>query len=178
MNYAHTLALGQDVLPWPLPMLMHSRESKAARRGSLRVKLDQDRCLLTHDPCIMAWFHHHHVRRDKVEGAAIGIRALDVATGQKADVRMHAERGAHEGLQVGGPAKARRIDEALQAAVRCRNAFEGEAAQLLVGGTCDGGKQGIDGFLPSTREGLLLEVGSTVRGNNARCQEALFRSRT
>ena len=151
---------------------MHGRESKTARRGGFRVELDQHRSLLPHDPGVMARFHHHHVRRDTCKGAAIRIRALDVAAGQEADVRMHAQRRPDEWLQVRGPAEARRIDEPLHTAVRCLDAVDGDAAKRLVGGACDGGKQSIPGLLPSKRDGVLLHAGSTVRTNTERCQEA------
>jgi len=103
---------------------MHGRESKTARRGGFRVELDQHRSLLPHDPGVMARFHHHHVRRDTFKGAAIRIRALDVATSQEANVGMHAQCRPDERFQVRGPAEARRIDEPLHTAVplpgRCR----------------------------------------------------------
>src|SRR5712691_6898312 len=156
---------------------MHGRESKTARRGGFRVELDQHRSLLPHHPRVMAWFHHHHVRRDKFKGAAIRIRALDVAAGQEADVHMYAQRRPDERLQVRGPAEARRIDETLDTAVRCLDAVDGDAAKLLVGGACDGGKQSIHGLLPYQREGLLRQTGSTVWANTVGCQEARSSSR-
>src|SRR3989442_13350380 len=120
----------------------------------------------------MAWFHHYHVRRDIVKGAAIRIRALDVAAGQEADGRMHAQRRPDEWFQVRGPAEARRIDEPLHTAVRGLDAVDGDAAKRLVGGACDGGKQSIHGLLPSQRDGVLRHAGSNVRTNTERCQEA------
>jgi hypothetical protein len=40
------------------------------------------------------------LRRDELEGAAVGILATHVPPGQKANVRMHAESRANERLQV------------------------------------------------------------------------------
>ena len=40
------------------------------------------------------------VRRDKLEGAAVGVLDTHVALGQEANVRMHAECRANEWLQV------------------------------------------------------------------------------
>src|SRR5262245_23821299 len=119
----------------------------------------------------MARFHDYHLRRDKLEGAAIGIRALDVAASQKADMRMHAERRAHERLQMRGPAEARRIDETLHTAVRRWDAVDGDAAKFLVGGAFDGGKQGIHGLLPSKCDALFIQAESNVRTNHKGCQE-------
>src|SRR5215831_7273953 len=150
-------------LLWPLPVLVHSRESKAARCGGFRVELDQHDSFITHHPRVMARFHNHHLRRDKLEGTAIGIRALDVTAGQEADMRMHAERRAHERLQVRGPAEARWIDETLHTAVRRLDAIDGDATKLLVGGACDGGKQSIHGFLPSKCDALFIQAGSNVK---------------
>src|SRR5262245_38195603 len=104
----------------------------------------------------MARFHDHHLRRDKLEGAAIGIRAPDVAAGQEADVRMHAECRTHERFQMRGPAEARRIDETLQTAVSRLDAVDGDTAKLLMGSAFNGGKQDIHGLLPSKCDALLI----------------------
>jgi len=121
-------------------VLVHGRESEAARCRGFRVELDQHRSFLTHDPRVVTRFYNDHLRRDKSKGAAIGIRALNVAADQEAHVRMQAEVRAHEWLQMRGPAEARRIDETLYPAVRCLDAVDGDAAKLLVGGAYDRGK--------------------------------------
>ena len=132
----------------PVLMVVRLRESETARRRGFGVELDQHRRLVTHDPRVVSRFHDDHLRCDELEGAAVSIRTLDVAAGQEADVRMHAEGRADERLQVRGPAEARRIDEALHAAVRSPDAVDGDAAQLLVSGAFDRGKQCIHGLLP------------------------------
>src|SRR5438105_9679739 len=48
---------------------------------------------------------------------------------------------------------------------------DGDAAKLLMGSAFEGGKQSIHGLLPSQRDGVLGEAGSTVRANNAGCQK-------
>ena len=154
-------------------MVVRLRESKTACRGGFRVELDQHRGLLTYDPRVMAWFHDHYLWRNELEGAAIGIRALDVTAGQEANVCMHAERRTDERLEVGGPAEARRIDKALHATVCRPDAVNGNTAKLLVGGTFDGGKQGIHGLLPCKRDDVLIQVGSNVGATDARCQEGM-----
>src|SRR5215831_6433311 len=106
---------------------MHGRKAKTMRCGGFRVELDQHRGLLTHDPRIMPWFHDHHLRRHKVEGTAISIRALDVTAGQETNVRMHAELRAHERFQVRGPAEARWINETLQTTVRRLDTVDSDA---------------------------------------------------
>src|SRR5262245_5965057 len=75
-------------------------EPEAARRCRFGIELDQHRCLVTDDPGIVSGLNDYHLRRDELEGAAVGVLATYVAPGQEADVRIHAKHCADERLQV------------------------------------------------------------------------------
>ncbi len=75
-------------------------DSEVARRCGFGIELDHHCRLVTDDPSVVSRLNHHNLWGDVVKSAAVGIRSLHMSSDQEADVRMHAERRADEGLQV------------------------------------------------------------------------------
>jgi hypothetical protein len=75
-------------------------EPEAACRCCFGIELDQHRRLVTNDPSVMSRLNDHHLQGDELEGTTVGVFATHVASGQEADVRMHAEQRTDERLQV------------------------------------------------------------------------------
>jgi hypothetical protein len=75
-------------------------ESEATRRFSFGIKLDEHGHRIANDPRIVSGLQHYGLWRDELEGAAVRIGALHVPLEQKANVRVHAERGVHQRFEV------------------------------------------------------------------------------
>ena len=75
-------------------------EPEEARRCRFGIELDQYRCLVTDDPGVVPRLNDHHLRRNELEGTAIGVLATYVAPGQEANVHIHAKLCANEWLHV------------------------------------------------------------------------------
>jgi hypothetical protein len=118
-------------------------EAEAFDRIFFEVKLDQHGCFLAHNPGFVTRFDDDNLRRDEIHCAAIVKRKPEMAARQESNVRVHAEFGIDYGLDVGGPAKARRINHALNTAKACRNYVQLHAADFAVIGSGQRGKKRI-----------------------------------
>src|SRR5918994_1975274 len=102
-------------------------KAEAARSAFLSVELDQHGRLVDHD-----------LRGDVFERTAVCVLTLNMAARQKPDVRVHANVGADDWLHVGRPAKAGRIDRALDSPVCGADDVDLGPAHLAVVGSLDG----------------------------------------
>ena len=80
----------------------------------------------------MSGFDHDYLRRDEFLYAAIGEFHVNASADEEAEMRVHAEIGAGDGFDVLGPAKADRVDRALNASVAGTNSVELNAADFAV----------------------------------------------
>jgi len=60
------------------------------------------------DPSVVAGFDRDDLRRRVLDDAAVCVFDVNLAVHEEADVRVHAELGAHDRLHVPRPAEARR----------------------------------------------------------------------
>jgi hypothetical protein len=97
-------------------MPMGLRHAKPADSLSFEIELDQHRRLVSHDPPLVPGVDRHNLWGNELRGAAVGILNVNLASGQKPHVGVHAEIGAHDTLHVAGPTKSRRIHDTLDAA--------------------------------------------------------------
>src|SRR5450759_4404382 len=94
---------------------MAAGHAEAVGGVPFEVDFDQDGRLVADDPAVVAGFDRDDLRRDELERAAVGVLDVDPAAGDEPHVRVHAEVGADLLLHVRGPAKAGRVDDALDA---------------------------------------------------------------
>ena len=113
-------------------------EAEAARGALLRVELDEHSGLVTDDPCVVPGLDGDDLRRHVLERAAVGVLPGDVAAGEEAHVRVHAELGLDVRAHVGRPAEARRVDDALHPPVARARDVDLGTADLAVVGSLDG----------------------------------------
>src|SRR5215207_5429958 len=112
-------------------------EAEATCRAFLPVELDEDGRLVADDPGVVAGLDRDHLRCHVVELAAVCVFAADVAAGEEAHVSVHAEVGLDVLGHVGRPAKAGRIDGALDASVRRSDGVDLGTPDLAVVGAFD-----------------------------------------
>src|SRR5262249_60962023 len=96
-------------------MTMGVRHAETGDRIALEVELDQHDRLVADHPAIVPGLDGDDLRRAVLDDAAVGVLDVDLAAREEADVRVHAEVGADDRLHVDRPAKAGRIDHALDA---------------------------------------------------------------
>ena len=79
-------------------MRVLGREPEALGSLTLEVELDHDGRFLARDPGVVTRLERKHRWSFMLEGAAVGVRTLDPAAREKADVGVHAEIGATFGF--------------------------------------------------------------------------------
>ena len=104
----------------------------------LEIKLDQHGRLVSHHPAIMPRFDDNSLGSGELQDAAVRIFNMDLPGGEEADVGMHASFGTGNRLHVSRPAKADRIDLALDAGGPGACDVELNAADFAVLGTLHG----------------------------------------
>src|ERR687891_2688614 len=114
------------------------RKAEAPRGALLRVELDEHGGLVAHHPRVVPRLDRDHLRRDVLERAAVAVRTLDVALGEEADVRVHAEPAVDRWPHVRRPAKAGWIDGALHPSAADADDVDLGTADLAVVGSLDG----------------------------------------
>ena len=92
-------------------------DAEADRRGRLEVDLDEHRRVVADHPGVMARGDIDHGRGGEVDGAPVGVLEVHAAVDEEAGVGVHAQVGADERAEVGGPAHPRRVDRPLDAGV-------------------------------------------------------------
>jgi len=97
---------------------------------AFEVKLDQHRRLIPNDPAVMPRLDRHDLRRRALQGAAIRILDVDLASSEKAHVSVHTEIGADERLHVRGPSEAGRIHHAFDTSIPSFDALEPNASHV------------------------------------------------
>src|SRR5262245_5506749 len=80
------------------------------------VHFDEDRRFVSDDIAVMARFDRHDLRRDELERRPVAVVDMNPPARDEADVRVHAQLGAHRALHVRGPPEPRLVDHALDAA--------------------------------------------------------------
>jgi hypothetical protein len=85
------------------------RHPQALDRVLFEIELDQDGRLLSFDPAIMTWLDDNETWSHEIQTATITKKKLDVASGQKSHMCVHAVFGFHNRLHVGRPPEARRV---------------------------------------------------------------------
>src|SRR6266446_6874049 len=113
-------------------MTMSVGHAETAHRVALEVEFDQHNRLFAHHPTIVAWFDGHDLRRLVFGGAPVAVFDVDLASLEKADVRVHATVRADDRLHVDRPAKSGRIDHALHASCAGASDLELDMADLLL----------------------------------------------
>ena len=112
-------------------------EPEAPRSAFLGVELDENRLLVPDHPRVMTGLQYNYLGRDVFERAAVVVLTLDVPAREEADVRVHAEVRAGNGLHVRRPAESRRIHRALDASVGRTDRVDLGAADVPVIGSLD-----------------------------------------
>jgi hypothetical protein len=84
-----------------------------------------------------------NLRSRELDSAAVRILDVDLATGQKPDVRVHAEIGADDRFHVLRPAKSRRVDDSFHATGAGSNNINLDAADFAAFAACDGREKWI-----------------------------------
>src|SRR5215208_3496235 len=97
------------------------REAEPAGRLAREVDADEDGRLVADDPRVVAWLDDQGRRRREGERAAVRVLALHPPAGEEADMRVVAEIGADDRLDVRRPAVSDRVDDALDARRRGRD---------------------------------------------------------
>jgi len=106
----------------------------------------------------VAGFDHHDLGSDELPYAAIRKLHMNASANEEANVRVHAVIGAGDGLHVLRPAKADRVDGALDAGVTGADGVELNATDFAVFGVLDGSKKWVGGHGSSEGE-HCTEVG-------------------
>jgi hypothetical protein len=81
----------------------------------LEIEFDQHGGLIADHPPLVSRFNGDELWSFELEDAAVGKADVDLAARHEADVRVHAQFRADNGLQVGSPVEPRRIDHAFHA---------------------------------------------------------------
>jgi hypothetical protein len=118
-------------------------QTEARNRVLFEVELDQHSRLITHNPGFMARFDDNNLRRDKIKGTAVIKKKPEVPPGQKPYMSMHAHVGLHQGLNVGRPSKAGRVNHAFNPAKARRDDIKLHTAYFAVVGALQRGEKGI-----------------------------------
>jgi hypothetical protein len=126
-------------------VLMLRRQATLACRLAFEIEFNQNGRLIALYPAIVSGLDHDHLRRGKFANTAVGEFHVDASARQEADMGVHAEVGADDGLYVFRPPESDRIDCALDASVAGTNRVELNAANYAVIGTFDGSKKGVCG---------------------------------
>lgn len=100
----------------PLIVAMRLRDSKTLSRVFFEIEFDHHGGLVTHHPAVVTRLDRHGLRRGEFDNAPVLVLNVDLSVRQKSNVRVLTEATADDRLHVRGPAKARRIDHAFDAA--------------------------------------------------------------
>jgi ABC-2 type transport system ATP-binding protein len=122
-----------------------SRHPAALSRLAFEVEFDQHGGLVPHYPPVMAGLNGDHLRSGELQCAAVRVLNVDLAAGEKPDVRVLAQIGAHNRFHVSGPAESGRINDALDAAAAGTRDVKLDAANFAVVGFFHGCEEWIGG---------------------------------
>lgn len=125
-------------------------------RGTAEIEFNEHGRLVSDDPGIVSWRDGHNPRGGKFQNAAILILDVNLTSGEKSHVRVHADIGSDNRLDVRGPAKAWRIDQALDARPAHANRIHLNAAGLVMLRSFDGRRHRIGGIH------LISSLASTI----------------
>jgi ABC-2 type transport system ATP-binding protein len=160
------------------------RHPAALSSLALEVEFDQHGGLIPHHPPVMAGLDGHHLRSGELQSAAVRILNMDLAAGEKPDVCVLAQIGAHDGSHVSGPAETRRIDDTLHAAGAGSRDVQLDAGYFAVVGFFHGCEEWISGthlLVPSLESVARVQAfagfdRAGVRGHTRRMPEPGARS--
>src|SRR4051812_13562697 len=93
-----------------LPPAVRVAHAELCRRLPHEVDFDEHRGLVADDPAVVARLDGDDLRRGELERRAVAVPDADAAAGDEADVRVHAQVGAHRVLHVRRPAEAGLVD--------------------------------------------------------------------
>jgi hypothetical protein len=122
---------------------MVSWHSETTNRLTFEVEFDQNHRFIADDPTVVAGLDGHDLRSFVLHDTAIGILDMDFASGEKPDVGMHAEVGAHHRFHIDRPAEPRRVDHALDAGSARASHLQPNMADFTELGTSDGREKRI-----------------------------------
>jgi hypothetical protein len=81
-------------------VLVYRRQAEAGSRVIYKIEFNDDRRHVADNPAVVAGFDDDHLRRNIIEGAAVGELHMDMASGKETDVGMHAGFGADVRLDI------------------------------------------------------------------------------
>ena len=125
-------------------MNVRRRHPAALSRLTLEVEFDQHRRLVPHYPPIMAGLNGNHLRSGELQSAAVRVLNMDLATGEKPDVCVLAQIGAHNRFHVSRPAETGRVNDTLHAAAAGARNVKLDATDFAVVGSHHGCKEWIN----------------------------------
>jgi hypothetical protein len=112
-------------------------KAEAVGRLTLEVELDDDGSFLARNPGVVTRLERKHRWGFMLERAAVGVRTLDPAAREEADVGVHAEIGAHFRLHVLRPSEPWWVDDALHPTAARRHDVDRGATNFAVIGSLD-----------------------------------------
>ena len=97
-------------------MRVLARYAELLRRLAFEVELNHDRRLISHHPAVMSRFDGNRLRCSEFQRAAVGVPNMDLALGEKTNVRVLAQISAHDRFHVLRPIEPGRLDHPLHSA--------------------------------------------------------------